>query len=247
MAPTIHRPEPPYMQVVRSIRAQIESGELRDGDRLPSTRQIAQDWGISHATATKVLASLRSEGLAEGIQGVGTIVTASKTAQSAQDRVLAVRRTGRIYPPDQHAVIKTAELVEAPPRVADALRLEAGARVIRRHRVTYRGEEVISSSVSWLDGALADVAPRLLQTDRIREGTFGYIAERTGRVQAGGMDQKAAAAATEQDADDLGVEVGSPVLRGRNWVFDAEGGVLEYGESVAPSEQWATYEYEITN
>jgi DNA-binding GntR family transcriptional regulator len=246
MAPAIQRPDPPYMQVVTTIRAQIEAGELREGDMLPSTRQIAQDWDISHATATKVLAALRSEGLAKGVQGVGTVVTTSGTKQAAKDRVLAVRRTGRIYPPDQHAVIKEAGLVEAPKRVADALRLEPGVQVIRRHRVTYRGQEVLSSSVSWFDGALAELAPRLLETERIREGTFGYIAEHTNRVVKNGQEQKAADAATEQDAEDLGIETGAPVLRGRNWVYDAAGDVLEYGESVAPSGQWASYDYEIT-
>ncbi|WP_242903709.1 GntR family transcriptional regulator [Actinomadura terrae] len=247
MAPAIQRPDPPYMQVVTTIRAQIESGELREGDMLPSTRQIAQDWEISHATATKVLAALRSEGLARGVQGVGTIVTTSGNKQAAKDRMLAVRRTGRVYPPDQHAVIKSADLVEAPKHVADALRLEPSARVIRRHRVTYREQQVLSSSVSWFDGALAETAPRLLETERIRQGTFGYIAEQADRAVKNGQEQKAADAATEQDAEDLGVEPGAPVLRGRNWVYDAEGNVLEYGESVAPSGQWASYEYEITN
>ncbi|WP_242884081.1 GntR family transcriptional regulator [Actinomadura litoris] len=247
MAPAIQRPDPPYMQVVTTIRAQIESGELREGDMLPSTRQISQDWEISHATATKVLAALRSEGLARGVQGVGTIVTTSGNKQAAKDRMLAVRRTGRVYPPDQHAVIKSADLVEAPKHVADALRLEPGARVIRRHRVTYRERQVLSSSVSWFDGALAETAPRLLETERIRQGTFGYIAEQADRAVKNGQEQKAADAATEQDAEDLGVELGAPVLRGRNWVYDAEGDVLEYGESVAQSGQWASYEYEITN
>jgi DNA-binding GntR family transcriptional regulator len=231
--------------VVKAIRAEIESGQLQAGDTLPSVRKITKEWGISHATATKVLAALRSEGLAESVQGVGTVVSTVGARHAAKDRVLAIRRTGRIYPPDQHAVIKAAELVLAPAQVADALGLATGSLVIRRHRVTYRGDEAISASVSWFDGELAEIAPLLLEPERIRQGTAGYITEKTGRVSATGRDQNAASAAGAQDSADLGVAEGSPVHRGRNWIYDADGGVIEYGESVSVADRWISYDYEI--
>jgi DNA-binding GntR family transcriptional regulator len=112
-----------------------------------------RDWQISLATATKVLAALRSEGLARGVPGIGTIVTA--TGRGARDRLVSGQRSGRIYPTDEHAVIKSAELVAAPTQVADALGVAAGDMVIRRRRVTHRGESPVSASTSWYDGALA--------------------------------------------------------------------------------------------
>ncbi|MFE0493064.1 GntR family transcriptional regulator, partial [Streptomyces griseoaurantiacus] len=67
--PAIERPLPPYMQVIAHIRAQIENAELRPGDMVPSDRQIAEEYGISRATAQKVLTSLKAEGLVETVQG----------------------------------------------------------------------------------------------------------------------------------------------------------------------------------
>jgi Transcriptional regulators len=68
------RSEPPYARIVAEIRRRIEAGELRPGDRIPSARQITKEWGVAIATATKVLAALRQEGLVRPRPGVGTVV-----------------------------------------------------------------------------------------------------------------------------------------------------------------------------
>jgi DNA-binding GntR family transcriptional regulator len=60
---------------------------------------------------------------------------------------------------------------------------------------------------------------------------------------ARGVDQDSARAATEQDADDLRVPVGSPVACGRNWWYDADDVVIEYGERVSIPGRWSTHEY----
>jgi DNA-binding GntR family transcriptional regulator len=242
--PTVQRPEPPYMQIVEHIRRQIRSGELSDGDLVPSTRQLARDWQVSPPTAAKALTTLQTEGLVRGRVGAGTVVCAGETTYNASvDRLRSIRNTGRIYPRDERAVIKSAELVPAPAEIADALSVVIGADVIRRHRVTLRQDEPISASTTWLDGKLAEIAPRLLAAERILHGTIGYIAEMTGRHVARGVDQDSARAATQQDAEDLGVPIGSPVACGRNWWYDGDGAVLEYGERVSVPGRWSTHEY----
>ena len=65
---------PPYARIAAELREQISSGALRPGDRVPSTRQITQRWGVAMATATKVLTALRQEGLVHAVPGVGTVV-----------------------------------------------------------------------------------------------------------------------------------------------------------------------------
>ena len=247
MSPTVDRPEPPYLQIVKRISEQIRSGELRDGDMVPSTRKLAAGWNVSWPTAAKALTMLQSEGLVRGVVGVGTVVCAGVTAHnSSLDRLRSIWATGRIYPPNEHATIKSASLVPALSEIADALGLAPGTYVIRRHRVTYRDDVPISASVTWLDGKLAGVAPRLLTTERIVQGTIGYIRETIGREVARGVDQDSARAATAQDAEDLEVPTGSPVACGRNWWYDAGDAVIEYGERVSIRGRWSTHEYVTT-
>jgi DNA-binding GntR family transcriptional regulator len=243
--PAIERPDPPYMQVVKHIRQKIDSGALAPDDLIPSARKITKEWNVSLATAAKVHATLRAEGLVEGVSGVGSKVKARTRGASARDRMQASSR-GRIYRKDEYARIVAAKLASAPEQVADALGVAVGAPVLRRERVTYqKNDEPVSASVSWFDGALVSQATRLLEAERIVEGTPAYIQAVTGRQMTSGRDQITAASATEAEAEALQVPVGTPVMRGRNWVYDGDGAVLEYGESVAAAGRWRSYDYEI--
>jgi DNA-binding transcriptional regulator YhcF (GntR family) len=66
--------EQPYQRIVAEIRDRIDSGRLRPGDRVPSTRQITRDWGVAMATASRAIAVLRDAGLVETRPGAGTTV-----------------------------------------------------------------------------------------------------------------------------------------------------------------------------
>ncbi|MDQ1293066.1 MAG: hypothetical protein QG608_947 [Actinomycetota bacterium] len=244
MAPKIDRTDPPYKQVVDDIRTRITTGELREGDRVPSARQIMREWGISIATATKVHAALRSEGLTRSVTGISTVVAAT-ARPTAKDHMAAIRTTGRIYPRGDHAEIKESASVPAPPDVADALGIEPGAMVIRRHRVTYRENRPLSASTSWFDGGLAETAPLLLETKRIPEGTPGYIERKTGLRVASGRDVITARTSSEKEAEELGIEGGSVVIIGRNWFYDTSGKVIEFGEFIASGERHLTYDYQV--
>ncbi|MEV5480881.1 MULTISPECIES: TetR/AcrR family transcriptional regulator C-terminal domain-containing protein [Streptomyces] len=67
---------PPYLRIVAELRRQITDGELAPGDRIPSTRQLAKEWHVALATATKALTALRQEGLVQPRARVGTVVAA---------------------------------------------------------------------------------------------------------------------------------------------------------------------------
>jgi GntR family transcriptional regulator len=54
---------------------QIERGELREGDRLPSEPRLAENFGVSRATVREALRSLVDDGLLRRRQGSGTYVS----------------------------------------------------------------------------------------------------------------------------------------------------------------------------
>ncbi|MFF2378643.1 GntR family transcriptional regulator [Streptomyces xiamenensis] len=248
--PRIERPLPPYMQVIVHVRAQIESGELRPGDLIPSDRQLAAEWQISRATAQKVISGLRAEGLVETVTGVGTRVLEpeSEVHHSGRDRAAAVRRTGRIYTKGEYARITTAQLTPAPADVAHVLQVEPGADVIQRVRVTYGADDVArSTSTSWFNGELAEVAPLLLETDRIPRGTWGYLEEQTGRSAVLGQDRIRTRLATEEEAQVLGLEMPEAVKIVRTIMREEEAGaVLEYGVSISGPDRESVYDFDMS-
>lgn len=82
--PTGASGQPPYLRIVAEIRRRIMDGELGPGDRVPSTRRIAREWGVALATATKALTTLRLDGLVETRPRTGTVVAG--TAPVSQPR-----------------------------------------------------------------------------------------------------------------------------------------------------------------
>lgn len=64
----------PYLRIATEIQRRIEAGELRTGDRVPSTRALTAEFGVAMATATKALTALRQQGLVHARPGVGTVV-----------------------------------------------------------------------------------------------------------------------------------------------------------------------------
>jgi AcrR family transcriptional regulator len=104
---------PPYAQIAAELREQIEKGTLAPGDRVPSTREITQRWGVAMATATKALAELRQEGIVRPIPGVGTVVGGRQPA--ARRGPAAGRRRGTSDPR-----LVPGRIIAAAMAVADA-------------------------------------------------------------------------------------------------------------------------------
>jgi DNA-binding transcriptional regulator YhcF (GntR family) len=86
--------EPPYLRIAAAIRHRIETGALRPGDRVPSTRQVVRDFGVAMATATRALAVLRDQGLVVTRPGSGTVVRTpgAPARRRAPDRELSTAR-----------------------------------------------------------------------------------------------------------------------------------------------------------
>src|SRR5579859_4537634 len=83
-------PTPLYAQLERAICVAIATGRLRDGDQLPTVRQLAVDLRVNANTVAKVYGELERGGMLETRRGVGTFVRAS--------RADADTRTGRERP-----------------------------------------------------------------------------------------------------------------------------------------------------
>ncbi|MBZ4017030.1 TetR/AcrR family transcriptional regulator C-terminal domain-containing protein [Streptomyces purpurogeneiscleroticus] len=108
---------PPYLRIASEIRRRIEEGELVAGDRVPSTRRIAEEWHVALATATKALHALRQDGLVEARPRAGTVVAPSR-------RTTGPARGSRAAPPSDHELTR-ARIVRTAVEIADAEGLAA--------------------------------------------------------------------------------------------------------------------------
>src|SRR5436309_7090600 len=65
---------PLHRQLYEQLRTAIRSGHLKPGTRLPSTRALARDLGVSRTTTLEAYRDLRAEGYLEAHIGAGTVV-----------------------------------------------------------------------------------------------------------------------------------------------------------------------------
>ncbi|MFZ0546629.1 MAG: PLP-dependent aminotransferase family protein [Candidatus Promineifilaceae bacterium] len=105
---------PLYQRVYTHLRISILSGELKGGAKLPSTRTLAEELGVSRNTILNAYRQLAAEGYIESVQGSGTYV-----AQISPEHLLT-------------SVVKEASAdAEAPeqlkPRFSDHTRLQLAA------------------------------------------------------------------------------------------------------------------------
>ena len=72
------RTELPLQQsLYQALRDGIVAGQLRSGDRLPSTRALAQGLGLARNTALAAIERLQTEGYTQSRRGAGTFVAAN--------------------------------------------------------------------------------------------------------------------------------------------------------------------------
>lgn len=76
---------PLYGQLTRALKAAVSSGTAHPGSRLPPTRSLARDLGVSRNTVLAAYEQLRAEGILDGRTGSGSFVapqsqTAPKSA-----------------------------------------------------------------------------------------------------------------------------------------------------------------------
>src|SRR4029453_5541520 len=77
MLPVHLQPEshvPLYVQLRDQLRALVHAGDLRPGDRIPASRELAAILGVHRTTVANAYAELESEGLIQGHVGRGTFI-----------------------------------------------------------------------------------------------------------------------------------------------------------------------------
>ena len=81
---TTFRPLQRYEQIAERLAADIRSGLLAPGERLPSERELAKALEVSRASVREALAALQLRGVVETRAGAGTFVTAEQPATQTE-------------------------------------------------------------------------------------------------------------------------------------------------------------------
>jgi GntR family transcriptional regulator len=243
-----------YRQLADQLRAQIYSGSLKPGERLPTERELMEKFDASRNTVRLALGQLANEGLTVSGRGRGHFVRESapllfmatrsespdRRATTANDAwttdVISQGRT-----PGQ--TIEVA-IVQPPENVASLLELEEGETAALRRRVRTVDGEPNSLSLSYFPMAIVS-ATEIIQPHDIVRGANRVLAE-IGHDQVRYLDHITARMPAPEEGDILRIGSGIPVHEHVRVGYDAEGLAVRVAVTVLPADRHII-QYELVN
>lgn len=165
----------PSRRMADDLRANIESGELGAGAKLPSERDLAARYGTARNTAREAMAILTGEGLVVAHHGKGVFVCARRPLmRMGVDRYsrrlreetglspfrIEVMKQGRV----PRAETRSVTSQPAPADVADRLGLRPDTEVIHRENWYFADEDPVRYGITYIPLAVAEGSP--LATDK---------------------------------------------------------------------------------
>jgi GntR family transcriptional regulator len=222
---------PAYRRILDEIRARIESGALKTGDRIESERDLAGRCGVSLMTARHAIKELETAGLVTRRVGAGTYVAPPKInfnrLQSFSEQMSGrgAAAASRIV-----GVHVTNEESEAAARLG----LAPDAPLVKLERIRFGGDDPLAFETTYLSH---DEFPQLARSARANGSVFDIL-QREYRMTLAYADEEVDATGVDgRVAEYLRLSRGSPVLRIRQVLYATNGRRLLYDVGIYRSDR----------
>ncbi len=230
-------PVPLHHQVYLDLRAAIDAGEWRPGDRLPPERELATRYGCSLITVRRALGDLARERRLERARGRGTFVTRPPIDLDLEGTMSFSEELQHLGHDPATRVI-TARTVPAEVGVADALAIAVGASVVHLERLRMAdGEPLLLEQVFLPEARFAG----LLAGDLERGSLYELLAERYDTPVVRTHEALEPIALPTREARLLGVDPHRPALLIEGLAFDRAGRPVEYARSFVRGDRTRYY------
>ncbi|AJT41735.1 GntR family transcriptional regulator [Psychromicrobium lacuslunae] len=216
---------PLHQRLSEELRDRIRNGDWPEGSAVPSEAALCQEFGISRGPVRQALATLRAEALITGGRGRQPIVRASTPAQSFSTFMSFTEWAQSMkMRPGQ----KTLEVSRrpAPSDVAVKLGITEGDSIVSVSRLRLLDDEPTMLELSYF---VLEVGRLLFDFDTDSGSIFHHL-RNSGVDLYSGHHVIDAVAASNHDAQHLGIDEGSPLLRERRITSSSTGQPLEYAE-----------------
>ncbi|MUM77945.1 FCD domain-containing protein [Pseudodesulfovibrio sp. F-1] len=174
-----------YGEIVLQIKAMIDRGELRPGDRLPPERRLAGMFAVSRNTVREAIKALAEQELVESRQGAGTFVRSADEARFAATLAGVILRAR----PSLRDVFEARKLIE--PEIAALAARHASPGIIARieaaldeqERAVRRGETGADHD-QLLHGLLAEASGNTVFCEVVKALHEDFIRSRVQALQS---------------------------------------------------------------
>lgn len=140
-----------YEQLVHQIENKVLSGELRPGDRLPSERELAEQFGISRTAVREAVKALQEKGLVDIQVGRGTFIKHG-TSQAVRQSLDLMVRIGRT---DGHADLVQVRAILEPEIAALAAEHASPEQLERMQNAVEAMDRALHDAEAFVEADLA--------------------------------------------------------------------------------------------
>jgi len=148
------KPVPLYERVKLHILQGMQSGEWRDGARLPSEHDLMETLGASRMTVHRALREMSADGLLRRVQGVGTFVR-RETPRSALLEITDISEDIAARHHNHRARVVALEAIRADARLASEFALRPGAKLFHSEIVHYENDVPVQLEQRFINPAFA--------------------------------------------------------------------------------------------
>ena len=158
-----------YIRIHDEIKHQIETGVFEVGQRLPSERVMAEQFGVSRMTLRQAVTSLVEEGILTRYVGSGTFVASDRVREKMRGTTSFTEIIQNLGKTPSSKVL-SYQKTKANEVECDKLQLKKGAQIIRMERIRYADELPICYEVASIpyrlieDFAKNDIANHFYET-----------------------------------------------------------------------------------
>ena len=158
------QPQKYYMQIARQIKNSIRDGELTVGEKLPSERNLAKEFGASRASIREALSALEMLGLVVCKSGQGNYINADASEGTINTELLKSLLIGH----DPYEIFETR--LEIEPRLAGLAAERATKQELIEIREMHTSLAVIAKRIGQGE---KDAMEEFLEEDRKLHLTIG--------------------------------------------------------------------------
>lgn len=201
-------PTPMYFQLYSLLKSCIQDGTFPDGSRLPTEKQLSDEFSISRITAKRSLDELAAENMVERRRGKGTHVTYRYQPKPVHAPLVGMLEEIESMALNSKARVLDCAMLQPPQGIRDEFSMDTGETALHLSRVRERNGQAFGFYNSWTAGVEKPAKPSLFQS----KPRLKYFRENG--LQITHVKQTlSAVGATEEAAEALGVEPGAALLK----------------------------------
>jgi GntR family transcriptional regulator len=228
-------PIPLYHQLKCILMEAIESGRWQSGQQLPTESELVEDFGVSKITIRQALQELAGLGYVRREQGRGTFVSKGKLDQGPRELTSFSEEMRRHRLMASSRVLERS-VTEAEGRVAEALELGPGERVLRLKRLRMADGEPMGIQTAHIPLALA---PGIEHENFEHGSLYKILQAKYGLRPARARETHLAALAEPAAAGLLSVPAGSAIFAAERVTFLADEKPLEFVQSIMRGDRYS--------